>query len=190
MFLRRFATTVATPSACRGVCRAACWHPRLVGAGAPLARHARFLCASPSDGRKPRRDATAAKPSAVCDPYDNKGEPLSEAQCAEYKAWISDAWSLSDDHTSLEREIEVDNFMRGAKLLTTIAAVAFNDGHFPLLTLDRRVGRGRMWQEVVKVQCRTVVLGGLSYRDFELALKIDLELERPEHGLAKRTANK
>ena len=85
---------------------------------------------------------------------------------------------LADEGTALTREIEVDNFMRGAKLLTTLAAVAFNDGHFPQLTLERRIGRGRRWQEVVVVRCQTVVLGGLSYRDFLLALLMDAELEK------------
>ena len=41
----------------------------------------------------------------------------------------------------------------------------------------------RRWQEVVVVKCRTAVLGGLSFRDFQLAVQIDLELARPEHGL-------
>ena len=130
-----------------------------------------------SSGRR-QYDATATKPSAVCDPYENKGEPLSQSQCAEYLPSVSQAWKLAEDHSSLTREIEVGNFMKGAKLLTTLAAVSFNDGHFPHLALERRVGRGRRWQEFVVVKCQTVVLGGLSYRDFQLAILMDVELEK------------
>jgi len=149
-----------------------------------LAIHARRMCTSgpdePKDARERRQqyDATAGKPSAVCDPYENKGQPLSESQCAQLLPDVSDEWTLAEDSTALVREIEVENFMRGAKLLTTCAAVAFNDGHFPILTLERRVGRGRRWQEVVVVKCKTAVLGGLSYRDFQLAMLLDVELER------------
>ena len=64
-------------------------------------------------------------------------------------------------------------------LLTTLAAVSFNDGHFPTLTLERRKGKGRRWQEVVQVKLQTTVLGGLSYRDFQLAVLMDIELARP-----------
>ena len=83
-----------------------------------------------------RHDATAAKPSAVCDPYENKGQPLSESQCTQLLPTVSEAWKLTDDSLALVREIKVDNFMKGAQLLTTLAAVSFNDGHFPLLSLD------------------------------------------------------
>ena len=130
--------------------------------------------------KKRRYDATAGKPTAVCDPYENEGKPLSAAQCAQMLPAVSDAWTLADDHSSLVREIEVDNFMKGAKLLTTLAAVSFNDGHYASLTLERRVGRGRRWQELVSVRCQTAVLGGLSFRDFQLAMLMDVELARPE----------
>ena len=123
-------------------------------------------------------DATASKPSAVCDPYDNKGEPLSESQCAELMPNVSSEWTLTDDNSALVREIAVDNYMKGAKLLATLAAVAYNDGHFPMLTLERRIGRRRRWQELVVVRCQTVVLGGLSYRDFQLAMYMDVEMEK------------
>ena len=131
------------------------------------------------EGKTRNYDATATKPSAICDPYENKGEPLSASQCAQFMRTVSDKWTLTENHAALVRELEVDNFMKGAKILTTLAAVAFNDGHFPLLTLERRIGRGKRWQEVVVVKCQTVVLGGLSYRDFQLALLMDIELEKP-----------
>lgn len=150
----------------------------------PQATSARCLSSSGDDTRATREerkrgyDATATKPTAVCDPFENSGKPLSESQCAERLRTIGKEWALVDECSALVREIEVKNFYEGARLLTTIAAVAFNDGHFPLLTLDRRVGRGRRWQDVVVIRCRTVVLGGLSYRDFLLAVLIDSELEK------------
>ena len=145
------------------------------------ARAVRAMCsADDTAAQRTRRpgefDATAAKPSAVCDPFENKGQPLSAAQCAEYMPNVSDAWTLADDQSALVREIKVDNYMKGASVLTTLAAVAFNDGHFPLLTLERRIGRKRRWQEFVVVKCQTKVLGGLSFRDFQLAILMDVEL--------------
>ena len=131
-----------------------------------------------SETTRGKYDATAGKPTNVCDPFENNGDPLTHVQCKQLLGTISAAWTLDSDSTALVREIEVDNFMRGAKLLTSLAAVAFNDGHFPSLTLDRRIGRGRRWQEFVSVRCQTTVLGGLSYRDFLLALQIDAELEK------------
>ena len=128
--------------------------------------------------KKRQYDATAGKPTAVCDPYENNGQPLSESQCAELLPRVSDAWALEDGATVLVREIKVDNFFKGAKLLTTVAAVAFNEGHFPVLTLDRRVRRGRRWEELLVVRCKTAVLGGLSHRDFLLAMLIDAELNK------------
>ena len=177
--------------------------PRLRLATAGLARHSlvasrglpsqpppqtafvRCLATSDADAEASRverkrrgYDATATKPTAVCDPFENSGKPLSESQCAERLRAVSTEWRLADDCSALVREIEVKNFYEGARLLTTIAAVAFNDGHFPLLTLDRRVGRRRRWQDFVVIKCRTVVLGGLSYRDFLLAVLIDAEVAK------------
>jgi hypothetical protein len=47
----------------------------LNAAAAPPARKA------PREREEKGRDATAKKPSAVCDPYENGGKPLSYAQC-------------------------------------------------------------------------------------------------------------
>ena len=138
--------------------------------------HVRMLCKQPR--AQGEFDATAAKPSKVCDPYENEGNPLSEAQCTSLMPTVSSEWALVDDNSALVREIEVDNYMKGAQLLTTLAAVAFNDGHFPLLSLERRVARRRRWQEYVVVRCQTVVLGGLSYRDFQLAMLMDVEMSK------------
>ena len=65
---------------------------------------------------------------------------------------VSSAWTLADGESALIREIEVENYVQGASVLTTLAAVAFNDGHFPLLRLERRIGRKRRWQELVVVR--------------------------------------
>ena len=158
--------------------RALALAPRTQRPSLAAVRHVSDITSS-EIARRRAYDATAGKPSAICDPYDNKGEPLSASQCAEMLPTVGDAWTLLDDNSALVREIEVANFMRGAKLLTTLAAVSFNDGHFPTLTLERRKGKGRRWQEVVQVKLQTTVLGGLSYRDFQLAVLMDIELARP-----------
>ena len=158
--------------------RALALAPRTQRPSLAAVRHVSDITSS-EIARRRAYDATAGKPSAICDPYDNKGKPLSASQCAEMLPTVGDAWTLLDDNSALVREIEVTNFMRGAKLLTTLAAVSFNDGHFPTLTLERRKGKGRRWQEVVQVKLQTTVLGGLSYRDFQLAVLMDIELARP-----------
>ena len=152
-------------------------------------------CSSPSapptcseetrKGRKQGYDATARRPTKVCDPYENNGQPLSELQCAQLLPTLGDAWALTDGSSALIREVEVDNFVKGARVLSTIAAVAFNNNHYPVLTLERRIGKRRRWQEVVVIRCTTTVLRGLSYQDFLLTSLIDVELEKRGPGMGE-----
>ena len=140
---------------------------------------AALLCTSA--GRRPprgRHDPTARRPTSVCDPYENNGKPLSQEQCAQLLPSVSDSWALVDDGTALMREIEVADFVQGSRLVSTLAAVAFNNNHYPVLTLERRLSERRRWQELVVVRCQTTVLGGLSYQDFTLAMLMDVELGR------------
>ncbi|GMI51999.1 hypothetical protein TeGR_g1618 [Tetraparma gracilis] len=151
----------------------------LNAAAAPPARKA------PREREEKGRDATAKKPSAVCDPYENGGKPLSYAQCEPLLPTLAPEWTLVGDDDAaatgpkkLVREIEVQGgYMEGAKLMTTLAAVALNNDHYYKVGMERRLGK-RKWSVVVKVECETAVLGGLSFQDFLVAGFVDTELER------------
>ena len=139
--------------------------------------------------KKAAPDVSARRPTKVCDPYENRGKPLSQAQCAPLLGTVSKEWSLETEQGSapadgdgafpaaLVREIEVESFMDGSKLVTTLAATAFNNGHYPEILLERRLGK-KKWQEVVVVRCSTKVVRGLSFQDFLLATMMDTEIER------------
>jgi pterin-4a-carbinolamine dehydratase len=98
---------------------------------------------------------------------------------------LAPEWTLVGDDdaaatgpTKLVREIEVQGgYMEGAKLMTTLAAVALNNDHYYKVGMERRLGK-RKWTVVVKVECETAVLGGLSFQDFLVAGFVDTELER------------
>ena len=76
---------------------------------------------------------------------------------------------------SLTREFHHPDYWSGARFLAKLAAVAQLQNHFPAgMRLDRRIVVSRQkkknWQVVSRVECSTVVLGGLSGHDFYLAM--------------------
>lgn len=82
---------------------------------------------------------------------------------------------------SLYKEFNHSDFLKGAKFISNIAAVAHNNNHYPLITLERKLFKndGNVWWGVVStIHCRTEVLGGLSYHDFHVAMLIDIEIAR------------
>mmetsp|Transcript_22867 Transcript_22867/g.47426 ORF Transcript_22867/g.47426 Transcript_22867/m.47426 type:complete len:637 (-) Transcript_22867:14-1924(-) len=123
-------------------------------------------------------DPTARKPTKVCDPYDQGGKPLAPSEAARLKATIHADWTLNEDATVLRREFAVgDDYNRGSGLLKTLSNVADNNNHYPKLMLERRLKR-KSWETVVVCELHTQVLGGLSYKDFELGMHIDVEIEK------------
>lgn len=131
----------------------------------------------PPNPTKKMVDPMARKPTTICDPYEQGGKPLSPSDAASLVATLHPDWSLSEDSTKLMREFKAEDWSEGLRLMNTLANVAGNNDHYPVLGIERRLGR-KKWTTVVKCELCTRVLGGLSYRDFELGLYIDTEVER------------
>lgn len=123
---------------------------------------------------KPRTDPTAKRPNKMCDPYGQGGKPLSRDQVEGLLPTIHSDWQVEEDDASdapdaLRREFVHTDFLSGARFISSLAAVAQMNAHFPSLTLERRIAR-KNWQTVTAVRCHTLVLGGLSTNDFHLAM--------------------
>jgi pterin-4a-carbinolamine dehydratase len=72
--------------------------------------------------------------------------------------------------SAVVREFYHADFSSGSSFVTTVAAVAQMNDHFPSITLERRLlSRKKAWQVVTTVRCHTFVLQGLSHHDFFLA---------------------
>jgi len=142
--------------------------------------------------------ASSRRPTSRCDPYGQGGKPLPYIESKNLlDATLEPKWKLDcaedggkDEGVSIEtlqpplslyREFYHKDFMLGSKFLSYIAAVAYNNGHFPQLTLERRLfPKDKEYRVVTTVKCFTPVLGGLSYNDFHIATMIDIEITREE----------
>jgi pterin-4a-carbinolamine dehydratase len=113
----------------------------------------------------------------VCDPYENAGKPLAPHQINPLLSTLDSDWHVSDAHDELTRDVTVAEWMDASALFKTLSAVAFNENHYPKLTLERQLTK-KAWVNVLRISCKTEVLGGLSFQDFHLATMIDGELER------------
>ena len=88
------------------------------------------------------------------------------------------SWSLGGDSLSLERTFECDGgYEEAQKLAATVTNLFRNENHYGAVTVRRELGRAE-WMDIVEVVMRTEVLGGLSSRDFEVAMGIDVEVKR------------
>lgn len=165
----------------------------------------RSISTGSSNQQRQAYDPTARRPNRICDPYGQRGKPLSAAEAKTHQVTIHGDWKLVTTQTPsthfgvegndqatdqrqqqqqppperLVREFLHADFLSGAKFLERIAAVALVNNHFPLLELDRVIVR-KQWQVVSRISCRTKVLDGLSTNDFFLAMMIDVETNRPE----------
>ena len=127
-------------------------------------------------------DPTAKRPTKKCDPYDQGGKPLEGKECDRLLSTLDPQWKLvceegSENPNILRRSFVHENFMIGATFIQKIAAVAFVNNHYPSLSLVRKLDH-KSWKVMSRVDCRTEVLGGLSYNDFQIAMYIDLEADR------------
>jgi pterin-4a-carbinolamine dehydratase len=141
-----------------------------------------------------RSDPTAKRPNRVCDPYGQKGKPLSHGEVQTLRSTIHEDWrivSLKDPDMdtvvnenmgssstmpstastpiSLTRDFWHADFLSGSRFLQCLAAVAQINAHFPSLHLERRIVN-KNWCTVSTVTCHTTVLGGLATHDFHLAM--------------------
>ena len=159
----------------------------------------KLIFRSISSSRTTSRDPSAKRPTKVCDPYEQNGLPLSMEECVRLQPSIHMDWKILDQNKKLwdmcsirqdkneeakrhhpmylVREFEHENFIQGSKFLSSMAAVAFVNNHYPLISLERRLLKHR-WQIISKVECHTKVLKGLSYNDFQIAMYMDFETDR------------
>ncbi|AWV89073.1 4a-hydroxytetrahydrobiopterin dehydratase [Bradymonas sediminis] len=75
-----------------------------------------------------------------------------------------DGWEVVDD--SIRRELEFDDFMEAIDFITRIAVYAEEMDHHPEI---------RNVYNIVSLALTTHDAGGLTQKDFDLALKIDIE---------------
>ena len=75
-----------------------------------------------------------------------------------------DGWEVVDD--SIRRELEFDDFMEAIDFITRIAVYAEELDHHPEI---------RNVYNIVSLALTTHDAGGLTQKDFDLALKIDIE---------------
>jgi len=125
-------------------------------------------------------DVSAKKPTVVCDPYEQGGKALTPAQAANLLASLDEDWSLEGSNsTSLVRTFEHPDFVTGSKFVQQVSFLAFNNDHYPKIRLFRKLGK-RKWQVFSCVELKTDVLDGLSFRDGELAMFLDVECGRED----------
>ena len=128
-------------------------------------------------------DPMARRPTKVCDPYGQDGKPMERSKAIVLLTTLNDGWELDTDSKTLTKQFYHSDYMSASKFLTTVAAVAHNNNHFPSISLERHLGRDgkRMgWRVITTVTCTTPTLAGLSTNDFHVAMLVDVETER-EH---------
>jgi pterin-4a-carbinolamine dehydratase len=135
---------------------------------------------------KQRKDPTAKRPNKICDPYGLNGQSMSLEEAKSQLTILDPGWSLEPQSESesplfLRKEFCHLNYMDGAKFLSTVAAVAHINNHYPSIKLERRLmKREKAWRVVTTVDAHTEVLGGLSFHDFHVAMLIDVEVARED----------
>jgi 4a-hydroxytetrahydrobiopterin dehydratase len=86
-----------------------------------------------------------------------------------------DGWQLTDDHKMLYREFILQDFMAAIDLIDRIALIAEDEKHHPDLHLTQ--------YRNLRVALTTHDVGGLSEKDFTVALKIkDLPILLNKHN--------
>jgi len=84
-------------------------------------------------------------------------------------------WQLTDDHKMIYREFILQDFMAAIDLIDRIALIAENEKHHPDIHLTQ--------YRNLRIALTTHDMGGLSQKDFSVALKIkDLPILFKEHN--------
>jgi len=133
-------------------------------------------------------DPTAKRPNRICDPFGQNGQPMKMNEALSQLSLLDSGWhiernkdSMNDTPQYLQKEYYHSNYIDGSKFISKIAAVAHNNNHYPSIHLERRLmKKEKAWRVVSTVICHTVVLEGLSFNDFHIAMLIDVEVDRNE----------
>eukprot|EP00588_Corethron_pennatum_P021805 CAMPEP_0194328162 /NCGR_PEP_ID=MMETSP0171-20130528/43750_1 /TAXON_ID=218684 /ORGANISM="Corethron pennatum, Strain L29A3" /LENGTH=251 /DNA_ID=CAMNT_0039088401 /DNA_START=22 /DNA_END=778 /DNA_ORIENTATION=+ len=149
----------------------------------------------PESRTRRQRDPSAHRPTAICDPYGNAGRPLADEDVRRVvkDVGLDSRWHLVPGDgigdavsppRALRRTFVHPSFLAGGEFVRHLAALADVGGHgFSSLTLRRDIGRcpvAGIKKYIVRtdVECRTEVIGGVSYEDVHLAMQMDVETGR------------
>jgi 4a-hydroxytetrahydrobiopterin dehydratase len=99
-----------------------------------------------------------------CVPCEGGTPPLSRDEAQALLAEVGDGWQLSEDATSLSRQLSFKNFLRAMDFLNRLAQVAEQENHHPDFCLQG-------WNKV-SLTLATHSIGGLSRNDFIMAAKL------------------
>ena len=98
-----------------------------------------------------------------CLPCEGGIPPLSPDQVQEYKKYIKDDWTVTEDN-KISKEYLFVNYRHTMDFVNNVAKLAEKEGHHPVM----HVYYGR-----VIIELWTHAINGLSENDFILAYKID-----------------
>jgi 4a-hydroxytetrahydrobiopterin dehydratase len=99
-----------------------------------------------------------------CAPCDGGMKPLDKARAAALLAQLNDAWVISADNKSLQRDYKFKDFYRTMSFMGALAHIANTEDHHP----DVKLG-----YNYCNVTFTTHAVGGLSENDFICAAKLD-----------------
>ncbi len=99
-----------------------------------------------------------------CKPCEGGVPPLTKDQAEELLAALHNDWSISDDGLEIHRRFEFKAYSRTLAFANTVAWIATNEGHHPVLTLE---------YGSLDIVYSTHAINGLSDNDFICAAKID-----------------
>ena len=99
-----------------------------------------------------------------CVPCEGGVQPLARAAAGELLQYLDEAWQLSLDAASIQREFRFIDFLRAMSFANAVAHVANIEDHHP----DIEIGWG-----YCRVRFTTHAIRGLSENDFICAAKID-----------------
>lgn len=99
-----------------------------------------------------------------CKPCEGGVPPLSSSQAKELMSALHGDWTLSDDGLEICRRFEFKSYSYSLSFANTVAWIAINEGHHPVLTLE---------YGSCEVVFTTHAINGLSDNDFICAAKID-----------------
>lgn len=99
-----------------------------------------------------------------CVPCEGGVAPLAGPAATEMLQYLDEAWQLSLDATSIQREFRFVDFLRAMSFANAVAHVANIEDHHP----DIEMGWG-----YCRVRFTTHAIRGLSENDFICAAKVD-----------------
>lgn len=107
--------------------------------------------------------------SKKCDPYEQGGLPLSNEEVDKIRTQVPE-WTLSEDYKSISKEWLHKDFESAVAFINKINILCINEGHSPW---SANIQQARGAKRSLRIVLHTARLGGLSYADFMLALKLD-----------------